>query len=247
MSGFEMKSEAGERTGEFCLMRGEQERAREVFGAGLREVAAQAFEHGVRGGDVEVGEGLVEQQQVGCGEQDTGERGALTHALGVLAQTAGILGVEIDLGERFGDPTGAGLRGECGFVEAEQVVEVFGGGEVVVEHGAVAHVGDAAAQLPGRLAEDADLTVGRIGEAGEQLQERGFARAVGTEEHHTRAGGELERNVAQGDEAAEELRDAVQGDRRLRSGCAGGHRGVKVWGDGHAARCWVVLGNSMRV
>lgn len=90
-------------------------------------------------------------------------------------------------------------------MQAEKVVEIFRRGEVVVEHGAVAHVRDPAAEVAWRLAEDADLAVGGVGKAGEELQQCGFAGAVGAEEHDAGAGGELERDVAEGDEAAEDL------------------------------------------
>ncbi len=167
VSGFEAQGEAGERTGKLCLVSGEQKRAGEAVGAGLGEVAFEAPEHGVSRADVEVGEGFVEQKEVGRGEQDAGERGALAHALRVFTEPAWISGIEVHFVEGLGDSVGADLRGEGGLVQAEEVVEVFGGGKVVVKHGAVAHVGDAAAELARRLAEDGDGAVGGVGEAGE--------------------------------------------------------------------------------
>ncbi len=59
------------------------------------EVGEQ-LDHVLGAGDVEVGEGLVEQEEVGVGQEDAGERGALAHALGVLADGAGEGGVEAD-------------------------------------------------------------------------------------------------------------------------------------------------------
>ena len=178
MAGFETQGEARQGTGELRLVRGEQKGTRKAFTAGLGEVASQPVEHGVGGGDVEIGEGLVEQQEVGGGEQDAGKRGALAHALGVFAEPAGIAGIERDLREGGGDALAPGLWGEGGFVQTEEVIEVFGGGEVVIQHGAVAHVSDAAAELARGPAEDGDGSVGGVGEAGEKPQESGFAGAV---------------------------------------------------------------------
>jgi hypothetical protein len=50
--------------------------------------AGQQLDHLAGRFDVHVGEGLVEQQQLGNGEQDASQRGALPHALGVLANGA---------------------------------------------------------------------------------------------------------------------------------------------------------------
>ena len=102
--------------------------------------------------DIHVGEGLVEEEQLGDGKQGAGERGALAHALGVLAESAGEFGVEAYLAEHLG----GGKAGAAG-VEAGEVAQVFLGGELVVEHGGVAHVADAGAGVVRvEVAEDLD-------------------------------------------------------------------------------------------
>ena len=70
--------------------------------------------------DIHVGEGLVEQEQLGDGKQHAGERGALAHALRVLAEEAVEIGVEADLAKRFGGRE-AGAAG----IEAAEVAEIL--------------------------------------------------------------------------------------------------------------------------
>ena len=64
--------------------------------------AGEQLDHLAGGFDVHVGERLVEQEQLGNGEQDAGQRGALAHALRVLAEGAGEIGIEADLAQSFG-------------------------------------------------------------------------------------------------------------------------------------------------
>ena len=61
--------------------------------AGPSAEVEQEIDHLADAGDVEVGEGLVEQKQVRVGLKGAGERGALTHALRELADGAGERGV----------------------------------------------------------------------------------------------------------------------------------------------------------
>jgi hypothetical protein len=56
----------------------------------------EEFDHVVGGGYVEIGEWLVEEQEFGVGLKDAGEGGALAHALGVVADGAGEVGIESD-------------------------------------------------------------------------------------------------------------------------------------------------------
>ncbi len=51
--------------------------------------AGEQLDHLAGGFDVHVGEGLVEQEELGDGQQDAGQRGALAHALRVLAERCG--------------------------------------------------------------------------------------------------------------------------------------------------------------
>ena len=162
----------------------------------------------VGGGDVEVGEGLVEEEEFGVGLEDAGEGGALAHALGVLADGAGEVGVEADGAE--GHLGGAYAGAALFAVEGGEVVEVLHGGELVVEHGGVAHVGHAAALLVGRSAEDGDGAAGGGDEAGDDAEEGGFAGAVFAEDDGAGAGGEGGGDVAESGEGAVELGDGVE-------------------------------------
>ena len=82
----------------------------------------------------------------------------------------------------------------------------------------MAHVGDAAAEVFGGLAEGEESAVGGSGETGEQAQEGGFARTVFTQDDGDGARGEREGEIADGSEGAEDLRDGRKGRRRGGSG-----------------------------
>ena len=112
-------------------------------GDGPGAEVGEEFDHVVGGGYVEVGEGLVEQKEFGVGLEDAGERGALAHALGVLADGTGECGVETDGAQGHLRAADAGAASVA--IEGGEVVEVLHRGELVVEHGRVAHVGHAAA------------------------------------------------------------------------------------------------------
>jgi len=68
----------------------------------------------------------------------------------------------------------------------------------------VAHVGEAVADVQGLVVEDGNLAVGGCCEAGYELEESGFAGAVFAEQDHAGAGGECERDFAEGGEVAVE-------------------------------------------
>src|SRR6185312_16380717 len=166
------EDEVGERFSEFALMGGEED------GFALGALVIDLVEHLAGAGRVHVGEGFVEQEKVGLGEQDAGQGGALAHALGVLAGGAGKRWVEADGVE-------GGLRREAGAaaVESGEVAKVFGGGEFVVKHGRVAHVADAIAGVGGFVfAEDVEAAVGGPEEAGNNAEEGGLAGSVFAEQ-----------------------------------------------------------------
>jgi hypothetical protein len=133
----------------------------------------------LRGCDVEVGERLVEQEEFGICLQDAGEGGSLAHALGVLANRTSEVGIEADGAEGH---LGAADAFAVAILERCEVREVLRGSEFVVEHGGVAHVGDAAALLLWWLREDADGAACRGDEAGEDTEEGGFSGAVFAED-----------------------------------------------------------------
>ena len=182
-------------SGELALM------GRQNNGAiGLAE-AGEERDHLARAFDVHVGKGLVEKEQLGDGEQHAGERGALAHALRILADEAVELGIEADLAERVGGRE-AGAAG----VKAAEVAEILLGGELVIEHGRVAHVADAGAGIMGlRFAEDADRAVRGAKKAGKNAQQRGFSGAVFAEENVAAARLEIERDLAESGKTAEEF------------------------------------------
>ncbi len=166
----------------------------------------QEIDDGLGGGDVEVREGLVEEEEFGVGLEGASEGGALAHALGVLGYWAFQRWVEGDGAEGHfgGADAGAGV---VHFVEGGEVIQVFEGGELVVEGGGMGHVGDAAASFGGRSAEDFDGALGGFGEAGEEAQQGGFAGAVFAQDEVDFAGFEGEGERAQGGEGAKELGD----------------------------------------
>jgi len=195
---------------------GEDEGARLVCGAGFGEVGVEACNHRGGGGYVEVREGFVEKQEIGVGEQDAGERGALAHALRVVGNAAGECGIEAYVAEGRDRVEGRGLR-----AQGSEVRQVFEAGEFVVEHGGVAHVGEAVADVQGLVVEDGNFAVGGCGKAGDELEEGGFSGAVFTEEHDAGACGQCKRDFAESGKVAEEARYAVENDDGFWSGGCG--------------------------
>ena len=125
------------------------------------------------------------------------------------------LGVEADGAE--GHLGGAdAVAGAFFAVEGGEVVEIFDGGELVVEHGGVAHVGEAATDLLRCVAEDRDGASAGSDEAGEETKEGRFAGTVLTEDDGAGTGGEGDGDVAERGEGAVEARDGVElgGDGR---------------------------------
>ena len=147
---------------------------------------------------------LVEEQQLGVERQGPGE---VEHAQERQRDVADLLAeveaVEVHLGEvlAHGVDVGAG--------EAE----VLGDGEIgghrrVLEHrGETAAASIAGAAQGGRLAVDADRSGVGAQHAGEDLDERRLAGAVGAEQGVDLAGGDGQVDGAQGDDRAERLGD----------------------------------------
>ena len=206
-AGVEGDDEVGDGGGELALMGSENN-----CPVGLAE-AGEERDHLARAFDIHVGERLVEQEQLGDGKQHAGERGALAHALRILADEAIEIGIEADLTKRVGGRE-AGAAG----IKTAEVAKIFLGGELVIEHGRVAHVADAGAGFMRlRFAEDCDRAVRGTKKAGENAQQRGFSGAVFTEE-----------NIAA---ARLEDRERPGGERQS---CR------RVWRLGRAARLWVL-------
>ena len=130
----------------------------------------QQLHHMVGGLDVEIRERFVEQKQLGVGLQHAGKGSALPHALRVLADGARECGVQAHRAQRHLRRGGATAHDVFGALQRGKVAQVFQGGELVVEHGVVAHVGDAAALLARLLAEDMHRAPAGCDQPGKQPQ-----------------------------------------------------------------------------
>jgi hypothetical protein len=126
----------GDGRGQFALMGRQDNRPVALAKAG------EQLDHLVGALYVHVGERLVEQQQFRDGEQHASQRGALPHSLRILAQDAVELGVQAHLAQGLGR-----RKASAAGIKAGKVAQIFLGGQLVVEHGCVAHVADAGAGL----------------------------------------------------------------------------------------------------
>ena len=115
----------------------------------------------------------------------------------------------------------AGDEAGAAGIEAGEVAEIFLGGELVVEHGRVAHVADAVAGLVGlEVAEDVDRAEAGAEQAGEDAQQGGFAGAVFADEDVAAAGLKIDRDLAQRGEGAKELGDLSSRAQKWTGGLA---------------------------
>src|SRR5260370_564014 len=99
-----------------------------------------------------------------------------------------------------------------GVAAGGEVGEVAHGGELIVEHGGVAHVGDATALVVGRFRVDGDAAASWADEAGDDAEESGFAGAVLAEDDGAGACGEGRRDVTESGEAAVDFRYGIEDD-----------------------------------
>jgi hypothetical protein len=151
---------------------------------------------------VEVGEGLVQEEELGVGLKHAGERGALAHALRVLGDGPREVRVKTDGAE--GELRGAYAVQAAFIVKCSEVAKVLHGGELFVEHGGMAHVGDAAAVVARVAAEDFERSARGGDESGKEAEKGGFASAVFSEDYSAGAGGNANGDVPEGCEGAEE-------------------------------------------
>jgi hypothetical protein len=140
-----------------------------------------AEDHG--GGDVETGEGLIEDEEFRIVEQGGEEEDFLTHALGVAGERGVATVPEADEAEEivhFGFE-----RAARNAAEAAGELEVFAAAEVGIEVGLLGDVAQAALKgfeiVPDVLAMEEDASAGGFEEAGEHLDSGAFAGAVGAE------------------------------------------------------------------
>ncbi|GAA2689113.1 hypothetical protein GCM10010428_63620 [Actinosynnema pretiosum subsp. pretiosum] len=177
------------------------------------------MEDGLARERVEVGQGLVEQQQAGAlaQRQREGDAGALAAGEGADLGPEGdvrppdqVLGVALV-------PGGVGPRPEA---------ERLGHGELLVERLLLGEVGHRGVQAPARglVAEDGDGPGGRPQQAGDQPHEGALARPVRADEGHDPVRRDHQRGRMQGPAPAVLLAHAFGDDReRLVGLFSGGH------------------------
>src|SRR6185312_5606539 len=107
-------------------MRREKQRSWNAIASRLSHECAQSSRHHLYGRCVHIGKRLIEQQQVRLQHQHACERGALPHALRVLANALRHLGVEADIAK------GLLAFGSVDSIERSEVAEVLDSGELVV-------------------------------------------------------------------------------------------------------------------
>jgi hypothetical protein len=171
------------------------------------------------GGGVEVGERLVEEQQLGVVQHRARGRDALDHPArqhgdGVVRARRHADGVEDLVDAR-----------ELHVVQARVEAQVLPRREVAVEHRLVREQPDAPAHRPalaGQLApEDPHRPGVRPQETRQHAQERRLAGAVGSEHHERGADRHGQRDVAEGGALAEAAAEPLQLNGRLAHGRRG--------------------------
>ena len=160
---------------------------------------------------------LVEQDQVGPGEQGQGEAEALGHALGVAADPLAAPPGQADPLQQLGDAPGQLGAAEAGQAAVE--VEQLGAGRPLLEAEVLGQVADPAAggRLGRRPAEDQRLPAGGPDQAEQDLHGGGLAGPVGPEEAEHLPGLDGQGQVVEGDPGPEGLAQAGRGDRRDRA------------------------------
>ena len=169
---------------------------------------------------VEVGVGLVEQQQLGLVEDAAADRQALAHPGRELADPLVGAALHPDRTQRRLDPGLAGLAVDS--VQSGVEAEVLAPAQVPVEERLMAEVADPAAQLPGlarqRAPEDLDLAAARPQKGGEDPQQGRLAGPVRAEHEQGLAGAEGQVDTLQGGPFAELVAQAAQLDCRAHPG-----------------------------
>ena len=161
--------------------------------------AQQSAQH-ERGGDVQAGEGLVEDEDFGIVQQRGGEENLLAHALGVRRQRRVAVVPEREGAEEFV---------HLGFEDAARhaaqpahQLEILAAGEVRVEVGLLRHVADAPLEGGEILVHAAsaveDLTFGRLDQPGQHLHRGALAGSVGPEVAEDFAGLHRKADLADG-------------------------------------------------
>jgi hypothetical protein len=136
-------------------------------------------------GEVDIGGGFVEEEDLGFANEGAGDEDALALAAGEFGE--GVLGV-VDEVHAFEGMVGgflvfAGVATAEAIVDAAHEDDVAGGdGELGVEVEVLGHVSDAGGGVARGGAEDFDLAAIGFEEAEDEFKEGGFAAAVGADE-----------------------------------------------------------------
>src|SRR5882724_567105 len=177
--------------------------------AGIASVSKQV-DHVGGGVNVNVGEGLVEQQDFGIVKQRACQRHPLPHALRVLPDWTREIRIEANGANRFRAALAVGNA-----VQAGEVGQILHAAHLVVEERGMSHVTDLVANIVKFLrAENHDLATGGPVEACERAEQSSFAGAVVAEDAVELSAGEFGGDTTQGGEAAELLNQAGDGDDR---------------------------------
>ena len=162
-------------------------------GAAARLEGQQELVQPLPAAPVEPGEGLVEQQQPGLGQEHARQPEPALHAGRERAHALVRDRVELHLGQRGAEPGRRGVTAAHRLPEAQ----VLARGQVLVDVGAVRDHADAAARTRSgsrraSIAAHPERARRRAQERGEDAEQRGLAGAVGAEEGQALARGERE-------------------------------------------------------
>jgi hypothetical protein len=167
--------------------------------------------------DVEVGVGLVEQQQLRAVQDAAADCQPLAHPGRKLGNPLVGAALHPDRCEQLGDPRLGRLAGDP--VQLGVEAQVLASRQVAIQQRLVAEVADPPAQLPGlageRAAEHADLAAARPQQRRQDSQQRRLARPVGPEHDQRPPGGQLQPDSVQRRPLAVVPAQAGQPQRRL--------------------------------
>ena len=153
-----------------------------------------------RGGDVQAGEGLVEDEDFRIVQERGGEENLLAHTLGVRRQGGVAVVPESEGAEEF---VHLGIEDAARHAaKPAHQLKILASGEVRVEVGLLRHVADAPLEGGEVLVHAAsaveDLTFGRLDQPGQHLHGGALAGSVGPEVAEDFAGLDRETDLADG-------------------------------------------------
>ena len=171
-----------------------------------RQVGEDIPELAARDG-IDAGGWLVEQQDAGLRDQRTDERELLPHAAAQLSGEAAGEAVHVEHAQVLPAAIEDRLRLDAAQIAA--VADVFVDGEVWIEAEGLGEVAGLRTHLARRPAEDVGDAGGRFHHAGENLEGRGLARAIGADEAEDLARVDCKADAAHGLERAVALGEAA--------------------------------------